>query len=60
MTRPLADDAELDAWVRNRTPARRWGRAEDLAGPAVWLESPASDFVTGQVIYVDGGMTSVV
>jgi gluconate 5-dehydrogenase len=60
MTRPLADDPEFDAWVRNRTPARRWGRAEDLAGTAVWLASPASDFVTGQVIYVDGGMTSVV
>lgn len=60
MTRPLAEDPEFDAWVRTRTPARRWGRAEDLAGTAVWLASPASDFVTGQVIYVDGGMTSVV
>ena len=60
MTRPLAEDPEFDAWVRKRTPARRWGRPEDLAGPAVWLASPASDFVTGQVIYVDGGMTSVV
>src|SRR5215471_21799957 len=60
MNQPLADDPEFDAWVLNRTPARRWGRAEDLAGTAVWLASPASDFVTGQVIYVDGGMTSVV
>ena len=60
MTQPLAADPEFDSWVRNRTPARRWGRVEDLAGPAVWLASPASDFVTGQVIYVDGGMTSVV
>jgi gluconate 5-dehydrogenase len=60
MTRPLAEDPAFDAWVRNRTPARRWGRTEDLAGPAVWLASPASDFVTGQIIYVDGGMTSVV
>ncbi len=60
MTRPLTEDPEFDAWVRKRTPARRWGRVEDLAGPAVWLASPASDFVTGQVIYVDGGMTSVV
>ena len=60
LTRPLAADPEFDAWVRNRTPAHRWGRPEDLAGPAVWLASPASDFVTGQVIYVDGGMTSVV
>jgi gluconate 5-dehydrogenase len=60
MTKPLADDPEFDTWVRNRTPARRWGHKEDLAGPAVWLASPASDFVTGQVIYVDGGLTSVV
>lgn len=60
MTRPLAADPEFDTWVRNRTPARRWGNPQDLAGPAVWLASPASDFVTGQVIYVDGGMTSVV
>ena len=60
MTRPLAEDPEFDTWVRNRTPARRWGRPEDLAGPAVWLASAASDFVSGQVIYVDGGMTSVV
>jgi gluconate 5-dehydrogenase len=60
MTRPLAEDPEFDAWVRTRTPARRWGSVEDLAGPAVWLASPASDFVTGQVIYVDGGMTAVV
>jgi len=60
MTQSLTADPDFDAWVRNRTPARRWGRVEDLAGPAVWLASSASDFVTGQVIYVDGGMTSVV
>lgn len=60
MTRPLAEDPAFDAWVRTRTPAGRWGQVEDLAGPAVWLASPASDFVTGQVIYVDGGLTSVV
>src|SRR6185437_9933241 len=60
MTQPLTADPEFDAWVKNRTPARRWGLVEDLAGPAVWLASPACDFVTGQVIYVDGGMTSVV
>jgi gluconate 5-dehydrogenase len=41
-------------------PARRWGSAADLVGPAVWLASSASDFVNGQVIYVDGGLTSVV
>ena len=43
-----------------RTPAGRWGRVEGLGGAAVFLASSASDFVNGQVIYVDGGLTSVV
>ncbi|HEY2238342.1 MAG TPA: SDR family oxidoreductase [Streptosporangiaceae bacterium] len=55
----LVEDEEFSAWVRGRTPARRWGNPEDLAGPAVWLASSASDFVNGQVIYVDGGITAV-
>ena len=55
----LADDG-MREWVTNRTPARRWGTPDDLAGPAVWLASSASDFVNGQVIYVDGGMTAVI
>ena len=55
----LVDDEQFSAWVRTRTPARRWGRPADLAGPAVWLASSASDFVNGQIIYVDGGITAV-
>jgi gluconate 5-dehydrogenase len=55
----LVEDEEFSAWVRGRTPAGRWGMPEDLAGPAVWLASSASDFVNGQVIYVDGGITAV-
>jgi gluconate 5-dehydrogenase len=55
----LVEDEEFSAWVRGRTPAGRWGNPEDLAGPAVWLASSASDFVNGQVIYVDGGITAV-
>jgi gluconate 5-dehydrogenase len=55
----LAEDEEFSAWVRGRTPARRWGQPADLAGPAVWLASSASDFVNGQIIYVDGGITAV-
>jgi gluconate 5-dehydrogenase len=55
----LVEDEEFSAWVRGRTPAGRWGSPEDLAGPAVWLASSASDFVNGQVIYVDGGITAV-
>ena len=55
----LVADEEFSAWVLGRTPARRWGVPADLAGPAVWLASSASDFVNGQVIYVDGGITAV-
>ncbi|GAB2918159.1 SDR family oxidoreductase [Streptomyces mayteni] len=59
LTRPLVDDAEFSAWVRGRTPAGRWGRVEDLVGALRYLVSPAADFVGGQVLYVDGGMSSV-
>jgi len=56
MTRPLAADPEFDAWIRRRTPARRWGDPAELVGAAVFLASKASDFVNGQMIYVDGGI----
>jgi gluconate 5-dehydrogenase len=55
MTRPLAADATFDAWVTSRTPAGRWGEPSDLVGAAVFFASAASNFVTGQVLYVDGG-----
>ncbi len=60
MNRALVDDPEFDAWVRRRTPAGRWGRAEELVGALVFLSSGASDFVSGQNLVVDGGMTAVV
>ena len=60
MTQALVDDADFTAWVVGRTPAARWGTTADLVGPAVWLASAASDFVNGQTIFVDGGMTVVV
>ena len=60
MTRPLREDPEFDAWVKRRTPAGRWGAVEELVGPAVFLASPASDFVNGQIVYVDGGMLAVI
>jgi len=46
--------------VTGRAPAARWGKIEDLIGAAVFLASPASDYVNGQMIIVDGGMSSVV
>ena len=60
LTQALVDDAEFSDWLCKRTPAGRWGQVDELAGTAVFLASAASDFVNGQVIYVDGGMTSVV
>lgn len=60
MTQNLVDDPEFNSWILGRTPAHRWGTVADLAGPAVWLASDASNFVNGQTIFVDGGMTVVV
>ena len=60
LTRALVDNPEFTAWVRGRTPAGRWGRMEDLVGAAVFLAAPASDFVNGQIIVVDGGILAVI
>ncbi len=59
MNQALIDDEKFDAWVKSRTPARRWGKPEELVGAAVFLASAASDYVNGQIIYVDGGMSVV-
>jgi gluconate 5-dehydrogenase len=56
LNRALLDDPAFDAWVKNRTPAGRWGDPKELVGAAVFLSSPASDFVNGQILYVDGGL----
>jgi gluconate 5-dehydrogenase len=60
MNRALWEDPEFDAWVKGRTPAGRWGDFSELVGALVFLSSAASRFVSGQNIFVDGGMTSVV
>ena len=49
-------DHPFHTFLMGRTPAGRWGTPEDLAGPAVFLSSDASDFVNGQILYVDGGI----
>ncbi|WP_432746055.1 SDR family oxidoreductase [Streptomyces sp. JH002] len=59
LTSALVADEEFSAWVRKRTPAGRWGQTDDLVGALIFLASPASDFVNGQLLYVDGGMLSV-
>lgn len=58
LTRALWEDKDFDQWVVGRTPMARWGYPEDLGYTAVFLAAPASDFITGQVIYVDGGFVS--
>ncbi|TDC32977.1 2-dehydro-3-deoxy-D-gluconate 5-dehydrogenase KduD [Micromonospora sp. KC213] len=54
-TQALRDDAARNAAILDRIPAGRWGRPDDLAGAVVFLASPASDYVNGAVIPVDGG-----
>lgn len=58
LTRTLVADAEFTAWIKSRVPTGRWGQVEELAGAAVFLAAPASNFVNGHVLYVDGGMTA--
>lgn len=59
LTAALVADETFSAWVRGRTPAGRWGKVEDLVGTLIYLSSDASAFVNGQIVYVDGGMLSV-
>lgn len=59
MTAALMNNSKFDAWVKGRTPSGRWGRPEDLVGVTVFLASAASDYVNGQIVYVDGGLLAV-
>jgi len=58
MNAALISDAEFSAWVARRTPAGRWGEPAEIAGAAVFLASPAADYVTGHLLYVDGGFSA--
>jgi gluconate 5-dehydrogenase len=57
MNTALLADEQFTAWVNKRTPAGRWGNPPEIAGLAVFLASPASDYVTGQIMFIDGGMS---
>ena len=60
LTKPLLEDPEFDQWLKKRTPAGRWGKPDELVGTAVFLSSDASNFINGQIIYVDGGFLASV
>ena len=60
LTKSLCEDPEFNRWICARTPAGRWGKPEELVGAAVFLASSASDFVNGQIIYVDGGLLAAI
>jgi gluconate 5-dehydrogenase len=59
MNTALIQNPEFDAWVKSSNPAKRWGKPEEVVGTVVYLASPASNYVNGQIIYVDGGWLSV-
>ena len=58
LTKKLWSDETMQAWGTANTPQRRLGTPDDLVGAAIFLASPASAFVTGQILYVDGGFTA--
>ncbi|MEX0321598.1 MAG: SDR family oxidoreductase [Puniceicoccaceae bacterium] len=60
LTEALKADPKFDGWICGRTPAGRWGVPDELAGVAVFLASRASSFVNGQMLLVDGGLSSVI
>jgi len=60
LTAALVENPEFSDWLCKRTPAGRWGKVEELVGGVIFLSAPASSFVNGHILYVDGGMSAVV
>jgi len=60
MTKALRENTEFDAWLRARTPAGRWGDPRELIAPLLLFASPGSEFVNGQILFVDGGITAAI
>jgi len=60
-TAPLREPGHpFNQFIVGRTPAQRWGKTEDLVGPAIFLASEASNFVNGHILYVDGGILAYI
>ncbi|MDR0712354.1 MAG: gluconate 5-dehydrogenase [Prevotellaceae bacterium] len=60
-TAPLREEGHpFNTFIIGRTPAARWGKTDDLQGPAVFLASEASNFVNGHILYVDGGILAYI
>ncbi len=57
MVKPIRDDPERFNFINTRTPMGRWGYLPEMEGLVIFLAAPASDFITGQTIYIDGGWT---
>ncbi len=55
LSQPLVENPEFDAFVKHSVPLERWGDPTELIGPAIFLASDASNYITGRTIYVDGG-----
>lgn len=60
LTAPLQADPKFDQWIKGRTPANRWGEVSDLTGATVFMASSAAQFLNGQVLTIDGGLSAVV
>lgn len=58
MVKQMRDDPERFQFIKDRTPMGRWGYLHELEGIVIFLAAPASDFITGQTIYIDGGWTA--
>lgn len=58
LTQALVADEAFTTWLSNRTPAGRWGEVHELGGAVVFLASDAASFVSGHILYVDGGITA--
>ena len=59
LTEKLWSDPNMNQWGQSNTPMQRLGKPEDMVGTALFLASKASAFMTGQILYVDGGFTAV-